>query len=108
MRSLPAAQWPTSLAPNRDPDVVARGKCRCKLVNGWRTEDGWLLEPVVHRDRWYRVVISVRPYDSLLESVHVDEWEHSSPMSVWCRHGVSAPDVAQEVRRWRPKHRVAA
>lgn len=107
MRSQKPTLRATGPVTDRDPDVVARGKCRCALVRGWHTEGGWLLEPVEHRDRWYKVVTMVRPHDSILVEGSVDDWETSSPLNVWCRHGVSAPDVAHEVRRWRPRHAAA-
>jgi hypothetical protein len=108
MRSQSPTQRSADLASHRDPDVVARGECRCALVEARRTEDGWLLTPVVHRDRWYRTVTMVRPHDSLLMDRNVEDWDDSSPLRVWCRHGVSAPDVAQAVRRdWRPRLLVA-
>lgn len=48
-----------------------------------------------------------RQYDSILEARAVEDWDDPSPLSVWCRHGVSTPDVAQAVRRWRPRLAVA-
>jgi len=89
------------------PDVVARGKCRCTLVRAWRTDDGWLLVPVENRDPWYKVVTQTRRHDDILMDRNVDAWEKPSPLSVWCQHGVSTPDVAQAVRRWRPRHSIA-
>jgi len=94
---------PRSAGTDTAPHVVARGECRCTLVRAWLTEDGWLLKPVENRDPWYKVVTQTRRHDSILEARNVDAWENPSPLSVWCEHGVSTPNVAQAVRRWRPR-----
>lgn len=103
MRSQSLTQWSIDPDTDRDSDVVVRGGCRCTLVRAWRTEDGWLLVPAQNRDPWYKVVTETRRYDSILMDRDVRAWEASSPLSVWCRHGVTSPDVAYEVRRWRPR-----
>lgn len=108
MRSQDATQWSSDPATKGDPDVVVRGGCRCTLVRAWHTEDGWLLVPAENRDPWYKVVTETRRHDSILEARNVDDWDTPSPLSVWCRHGVSTPDVAQAVRRdWRPRYSAA-
>jgi len=48
-------------------------------------------------------VLHTRQFDAILEERNVDDWESPSPLRVWCRHGVSTPNVADEVRRWRPR-----
>ncbi len=106
MRSQSPTQRPADLAP--DHDVVVRGKCRCALVWALRTEDGWLLTPALNRDPWHKVITDTRRYDDILMPRNVDDWDDPSPISVWCRHGVSTPDVARDVRRlWRPRLAVA-
>lgn len=103
MRSQNAIQWSSDPVTKGDPDVVVRGGCRCTLVRAWHTEDGWLLVPAVERGVRREAVVLTRQHDSILEARSVDDWESSSPLNVWCRHGVSTPDVAQSVRRWRPR-----
>ena len=102
--SMSTQVMPRFAGTDTAPDVVARGKCRCSLVRAWLTEDGWLLKPVENRDPWYKVITQTRRYDSVLEARNVDAWENPSPLSVWCPHGVSTPNVAQAVRQqWRPR-----
>lgn len=90
------------------PDVVVRGKCRCALVHASLTEDGWLLTPVWTRGLRPEAITMTRQHDAVLEARNVDDWETPSPLSVWCRHGVSTPNVAEAVQRWRPRMRTAA
>jgi len=105
MRSQSPTQRSADAAP--DHDVVARGKCRCALVWALRTEDGWLLTPAVTRGFRVEAILLTRKYDSILMERNVDDWDSPSPLRVWCRHGVSSPNVAEAVRRWRPRHLVA-
>jgi len=105
MRNQNPTQRSTDPAP--DHDVVVRGKCRCALVWARHTEDGWLLIPVVTRGFRPEAITQTRQYDSILLERNVETWDDPSPLSVWCRHGVSTPDVAQDVRRWRPRLAVA-
>lgn len=107
MRSQDATQWSSDPATKGDPDVVVRGGCRCTLVRAWHTEDGWLLEPAWTRGFRPEAITQTRQYDSILVERHVDAWDSPSPLNVWCRHGVSTPDVAQAVRRWRPRYAAA-
>lgn len=102
MSSQNVTQWSSDPVTKGDPDVVVRGGCRCTLVRAWHTEDGWLLVPAVERGVRREAVVLTRQHDSILEARSVEDWESPSPLSVWCRHGVSTPDVAQAVRRWRP------
>ncbi|QNE47573.1 hypothetical protein F1C58_12125 [Glaciihabitans sp. INWT7] len=99
---------PRLVGTDAGPDVVVRGKCRCSLVHASLTEDGWLLVPVVTRGFRPEAITMTRQYDSILEERKVDAWENPSPLSVWCRHGVSTPNVAEAVQSWRPRMRVAA
>lgn len=107
MRSQNSTRWSSDPATDRDPDVVVRGKCRCTLVRAWLTEDGWLLVPAVERGFRLAAVTETHQYDAILQARKVDTWDDPRPLNVWCRHGVSTPDVAQGIQRWRPRRSAA-
>jgi hypothetical protein len=66
-----------------------------------------LLVPAVERGFRPAAVEQTRQYDPILVDRNLDSWDSPSPLNVWCRHGVNAPDVARDVRRWRPRHQAA-
>lgn len=82
-----------------------RAGCRCRVLRGWRTPDGWQIlgdgvslfrvssQPAVH---------SVRTRALLPLEVH--EWEGETlPQSARCRHGridLTRESLVDGVRRW--------